>query len=87
MSEDLRTDHVKFESPSILTKIFNGHWGVWAPLVYASAANSVYSAHPDFGAGISFPSLSVPSLPSVTSIPLRSRPSPLPLYTGTLLIA
>jgi len=36
MSEDLRTDHVKLESPSILTKnlFLPGHWG---GLVYASA--------------------------------------------------
>ena len=29
MSEDLRTDHVKLESPSILTKnlFLPGHWG------------------------------------------------------------
>jgi len=39
MSDDLRTDHVKFESPSILTIFFArplGGWASWAPLVYAS---------------------------------------------------
>jgi len=45
MSDDLRTDHVKFESPSILTKMFffwPGHWGgAWAPLVYASVPTAL----------------------------------------------
>jgi len=39
MSEDLRTDHVKLESPSILTKklfFCPAIGGAWAPLVYAS---------------------------------------------------
>jgi len=44
MSEDLRTDHVKLESPSILTKkILScsaiGGWAPWASLVYASQCN------------------------------------------------
>ena len=42
MSEDLRTDHVKLESSSILTKNFlPGHWGglgPLGPLVYASVS-------------------------------------------------
>jgi len=44
MSEVLRTDHLKLESPSILTKKFFfclsvGGEGGWAPLVYASGRN------------------------------------------------
>ena len=46
MSEDLRTDHVKLESPSILPKIFFGPVIGRAgprgppPLVYASASQA-----------------------------------------------
>jgi len=51
MSEDLRTGHVKLESPSILTKksFLSGHWGGWAPLaplaplVYASGYGDITS--------------------------------------------